>query len=119
MNAHLEDHVYPDGYGRTHLDKPFWIVRCDNHEGGAWLLNSGHHYDDRDAALAKAAEHDVEHHVPEHKSRVYVDDRDSGTYAYRCTGCELREGGYLVAPYARDGWREAHGLDPLVNYPMV
>jgi hypothetical protein len=54
----------------------------------------------------------------EHKRRVYVDSFESYTYAYSCS-CGLRDGGYLVAPYAHDGWREAHGLDPLINYPMV
>lgn len=55
---------------------------------------------------------------PGHIRRIYVDDRSSGTYAYSCT-CGLREGGYLVGPYATDGWREAHGLDPLIDYPLV
>lgn len=68
-NAHLKEHAYHDGYGPSFPDTPYWTVQCDNHEDGAWVLNSGHHYDDRDAALAKAAEHDAEHHsadVPAH-----------------------------------------------------
>lgn len=55
----------------------------------------------------------------DHKCRIYVDSYDRSTYAYSCSGCDLREGGYLVGPYARDAWREAHGMDPLINYPLV
>lgn len=54
----------------------------------------------------------------EHRPRIYVDNRDSETYAYSCS-CGARDGGYLVRSYARDGWREAHGLAPLVNRPLV
>lgn len=54
----------------------------------------------------------------EHKSRVYVDSHANGTYAFACT-CGLRDGDYLHKEYARDGWREAHGLPPIVNRPLV
>jgi|AntDeeMinimDraft_5_1070356.scaffolds.fasta_scaffold174712_1 hypothetical protein len=53
--------------------------------------------------------------VQDHKSRVYP-VRD--TYTYTCT-CGLKEGGYLVREYATDGWLEAHGMEPLIDYPMV
>jgi hypothetical protein len=63
--AVLEEHVYPDGYGRRHLNRPFWTVRCDDHAGGAWVLNSGHHYSEADLPFAHdlIARHDAAEHA--------------------------------------------------------
>jgi len=63
--AYLERHVYPDGYGRRHLDKPWWLARCDAHPDGAMILNSGHHFDEGtlDDARAWIALHNAEEHA--------------------------------------------------------
>lgn len=64
MNAYLEQHTYPDGYGRTHLDRPFWIARCDHPAHGPIVLNSGHHYTEKVKHHAERliAEHDAREH---------------------------------------------------------
>jgi hypothetical protein len=61
--AYLEPHVYPDGYGRRHLDKPFWIVHCEHPSHGHIVLNSAHHYSPAAKHFAEAliAGHDLEH----------------------------------------------------------
>jgi hypothetical protein len=58
-NAKLEQHVYRDGYGRTELDRPFYIVVCDTCH---IALNSGHHYREshKHHAEALAATHTCE-----------------------------------------------------------
>jgi hypothetical protein len=53
-----------------------------------------------------------------HLRKVHVDNRDSGTYGYRCE-CGLSDGDYAHRLYAVDAWREAHGLDPVITYPLV
>lgn len=57
--AQPERHTYRDGYGRRHLDVPFWIVVCRT---CMVACNSAHHYTDRDLAVACAARHNAEHH---------------------------------------------------------
>lgn len=55
-----------------------------------------------------------------HRPHIYMDDQNGGTYSWSCScGSRPESGGYLIAEYARDGWREAHGLDPIINYPLV
>lgn len=63
-HAYLVEGSYPDGYGRRHLDKPFWTVHCDSHAGGGRILNSGHHYteDVLEHAHALVATHDAAEH---------------------------------------------------------
>lgn len=50
--------------------------------------------------------------------RIYVNNRATGTSAYSCK-CGKQESGFLHAEYARDAWREAHDLEPIVDYPLV
>jgi hypothetical protein len=57
-----------------------------------------------------------EFNANEHKRRVT--EKSDGTFAYRCT-CGDWDSGYLTRDYAIDGWRESHGMDPLINYPQV
>lgn len=54
-----------------------------------------------------------------HRCRVFVADRSRGFYSWRCS-CGLEGARDLLhREYARDAWREAHGLDPIVNRPLV
>lgn len=64
--AYLTEHVYPDGYGRTHLDKPFWIAQCDHPDHGPIALNSGSHYTEtaKHHAERLIADHDAQEHAP-------------------------------------------------------
>lgn len=58
-NAIAAEHVYRDGYGRTELDRPFWIVEC---QPCLVVLNSGHHYTDQALAQRLAEAHNAEVH---------------------------------------------------------
>lgn len=60
QTAHVTDHVYRDGYGRSRLDKPFYMVQCDE---CMVVLNSGHHWTDRALAQRWADEHNAEKHA--------------------------------------------------------
>lgn len=53
-----------------------------------------------------------------HKVRVYPEDQYFNSFAYRCS-CGNRDGGFAHREYARDAWREAHGLEPKINRPLV
>lgn len=58
-------------------------------------------------------------HEQEHKPRVYVSDHGNGWHSWRCSCGQQGAPDYLHTEYARDGWREAHDLAPLVNRPLV
>lgn len=64
--------------------------------------------DHREAVLAA----DRELRASGHRRRVTV--TESGTYQWACQ-CGLRGTGYGFRAYAEDGWREEHGLDPIVS----
>ena len=57
--AHPERHTYRDGYGRSELDRGFYIVPC--YRCGI-ILNSGHHYDEVDGAPSPFAVGIAEEH---------------------------------------------------------
>ena len=54
-----------------------------------------------------------------HKVRVYESQRGSGNYTWKCECGQQGAPDYIHKAYARDGWREAHGLEPQINYPLV
>jgi hypothetical protein len=59
MTATPREHSHRDGYGRRNLDRPFWIVQCDECHV---ICNSGHHYDELRFAEAEADRHNSARH---------------------------------------------------------
>lgn len=55
---------------------------------------------------------------PKAKHARRITTYGTGLWRYSC-GCGLRDDDFLTRDYAIDGWREAHGLDPVTNYPQV
>lgn len=54
-----------------------------------------------------------------HSVRVWCADRDCDFYTWACTCGQRGARDFLHREYARDDAREAHGLAPLINYPLV
>lgn len=49
--------TYEDGYGRKELDKPYWTAECHHTDHGPVVLNSGHHWTDKNQAEAEVLYH--------------------------------------------------------------
>ncbi len=54
-----------------------------------------------------------------HAVRVWVADREADFYTWSCTCGQRGDRDILCREYAHDDAREAHGLAPLINYPLI
>lgn len=67
----------------------------------------------------KSRQYELKSREPQHKWRVWLSSAERDLYTWKCSCGMTGDPDFLCAEYADDDAREAHGLEPQINIPLL